>query len=171
MGLLETLGLKRRTPPPVGDDLERGDRADEESAWQRWLLRGGLGLGVFALGTVHIVRSIGTFGIDNAALVSLYYPEESAMEDHAIYSVMRHPIYTGWLLWMAGGTLFGLSLYGFLEFGVFFAALVVWLRRVEEPELVDRFGESYREYRREVPAFVPRPDSAGAYVAFLLGRD
>ncbi len=49
MGLLETLGLKRRTPPPVGDDLERGDRADEESAWQRWLLRGGLFLGLVVL--------------------------------------------------------------------------------------------------------------------------
>lgn len=136
-----------------------------------WLLRGALGLGAFGLGTLTAVRSVRTFGMDNAALVYLYYPEESEMEDHAIYSVVRHPIYTGWLLWMAGGSLFRLSLYGVVDFALFYLALVAWLRRFEEPELVERFGGGYREYRRSVPAFVPRPGDVRAYVAFLLGRD
>ncbi len=49
MGLLEILGWKPRTPPPVGDDLERGNRSEEEPAWQRWLLRGGLFIGLVIL--------------------------------------------------------------------------------------------------------------------------
>lgn len=136
-----------------------------------WLVRGALGLGAFGLGTLVAVRSVRTFGMDDAALVSLYYPEESEMEDHAIYSVVRHPIYAGWLLWMAGGSLYRLSLYGVVDFALFYLALVLWLRRYEEPELIERFGDGYREYRRAVPAFVPRPGGIRTYVAFLFGRD
>lgn len=136
-----------------------------------WPLRAVLGIAVFGLGLLHTRRSLRTFGMDSAALVYLYYPEESSMESHDIYSVIRHPIYTGWLLWMAGGTLFRLSLYGLLDFILFTAALILWLRWFEEPELIDRFGEDYREYRQEVPAFFPRPGSLRAYLRFLLGRD
>jgi protein-S-isoprenylcysteine O-methyltransferase Ste14 len=28
--------------------------------------------------------------------------------------------------------------------------------RMEERELVERFGKSYREYQKKVPAFIPR---------------
>ena len=49
MGLFEILGWKRRTPPPVGEDLERGPRTEEAAPWQRGLLRGGLILGLVLL--------------------------------------------------------------------------------------------------------------------------
>jgi hypothetical protein len=42
MGLLETLGWRRRKPQPVGQELETGDRSEEPSAWKRWGIRGGL---------------------------------------------------------------------------------------------------------------------------------
>jgi protein-S-isoprenylcysteine O-methyltransferase Ste14 len=31
--------------------------------------------------------------------------------------------------------------------------VLAWLRWVEEPELIERFGEGYRAYTRRVPAF------------------
>lgn len=134
-------------------------------------LQAWLGLVVFGFGWVQAIRSVQTFGMANAMLVYLYYPEESEMEDHAVYSVIRHPIYTGWLLWMAGGAMFRLSMYGLLDLGLFVIALIIWLRRVEEPELIERFGDEYRAYRNDVPAFIPRPGTLTDYVAFLLGRD
>jgi len=42
---------------------------------------------------------------------------------------------------------------------VFFVFNVLSLKLVEEPELERRFGESYKEYRRRVPMFVPRVPS------------
>jgi protein-S-isoprenylcysteine O-methyltransferase Ste14 len=40
---------------------------------------------------------------------------------------------------------------------VFVVVNVIELKLVEEPELERRFGASYREYRRRVPMFIPRP--------------
>jgi protein-S-isoprenylcysteine O-methyltransferase Ste14 len=68
---------------------------------------------------------------------------------------VRHPIYLGHLCEMIGwslgtGMLVCWSLTGFAMItGVF-------MIRSEERELVERFGESYREYRKRVPAIVPR---------------
>ena len=37
------------------------------------------------------------------------------------------------------------------------ASLLVYLTRLEEGELAERFGEAYLAYRRETPFIVPRP--------------
>jgi protein-S-isoprenylcysteine O-methyltransferase Ste14 len=37
------------------------------------------------------------------------------------------------------------------------ATLLVYLKRLEEGELAERFGEAYVAYRRETPFIIPRP--------------
>jgi len=37
------------------------------------------------------------------------------------------------------------------------ASLLVYLKRLEEGELAERFGEAYLAYKREVPFIIPRP--------------
>lgn len=73
------------------------------------------------------------------------------------YQWMRNPMVTG-----VCATLFGL---GCILHSVGIAliwtpayVLVHWieLKRVEEPELARRFGDSYLEYRSRVPMFIPR---------------
>jgi protein-S-isoprenylcysteine O-methyltransferase Ste14 len=39
---------------------------------------------------------------------------------------------------------------------VFMLANAIEVKLVEEPELERRFGDTYREYRRRVPMFIPR---------------
>jgi protein-S-isoprenylcysteine O-methyltransferase Ste14 len=34
--------------------------------------------------------------------------------------------------------------------------LLIYLKRVEEKELAERFGENYQVYRRDVPFIIPR---------------
>jgi len=34
--------------------------------------------------------------------------------------------------------------------------LCIEIKRIEEPELTQRFGEAYREYKKETPFIVPR---------------
>jgi methanethiol S-methyltransferase len=72
-----------------------------------------------------------------------------------IRSRVRHPYYLGHLCELLGWTVAaGLAvLFGLLVFTLISGA---WMIRVEERELVDRFGESYVEYRRRVPALLPR---------------
>jgi protein-S-isoprenylcysteine O-methyltransferase Ste14 len=137
----------------------------EIELWIRVLLGG-----VFFLLALLTVRSaILTFGFDYMIVIYLYFPEESEMQEHEIYSVIRHPTYLG-------GILFGISGF-FFRFSVYSAILcliVILLFRAqiwkEEKELVDRFGEGYIEYRKRVPAFLVRPSKLGAYFRFLRMR-
>jgi len=67
-----------------------------------------------------------------------------------VYSVVRHPQYTGIFLAVLGQlvhwpTIPTLAL----------APFIVWLY-VRQARLVEKFGEAYRDYRRRVPMFLPR---------------
>ena len=119
------------------------------------------GLGVWARGGMVI-------GVDYGLMLYVYYPAESRIVDTAIYALIRHPMYSGAVrvglalgLWRGtlGSVLFGL----FMPIG-----LTIWLRFVEEPELLERFGEDYAEYRRRVPAFWPRLHDAKRFFRFLI---
>jgi protein-S-isoprenylcysteine O-methyltransferase Ste14 len=41
------------------------------------------------------------------------------------------------------------------------ATLLVYLKRLEEGELAERFGEPYLAYRRDTPFIIPRPPKRG----------
>jgi len=121
-----------------------------------------------ATGFVLWARAGTTFGTDNAVMLYVYFPEESRMVESAIYSVLRHPMYSGAVrigiaLGLCRGTWFSLAFGLFMPIG-----LTLWLRLVEEPELIERFGESYAEYRRKVPAFWPRLRDMGTFWRFLI---
>jgi protein-S-isoprenylcysteine O-methyltransferase Ste14 len=68
---------------------------------------------------------------------------------------MRHPRYTMFTLIAIGDVLLtGYPLV--LASALLTAALFALVIRVEERELLAYFGEEYRQYRRSVPAFIPR---------------
>lgn len=68
---------------------------------------------------------------------------------------VRHPLYLGHLLSMLGWTIGNgtVALYMLSAFGMVTGA---WMLRSEERELEERFGDAYRDYRRRVPALLPR---------------
>ncbi|HET9165651.1 MAG TPA: isoprenylcysteine carboxylmethyltransferase family protein, partial [Candidatus Angelobacter sp.] len=72
-----------------------------------------------------------------------------------IYRVVRHPRYLSAGLAVIAVALFadytGVYVLIFLLFPLGYPMLVF-----EERELVDRFGEEYRQYQREVPRILPR---------------
>lgn len=70
-----------------------------------------------------------------------------------LYSKMRHPLYVGWAIafWAtptmtAGHLLFAAGMTAYMLVAVVF----------EERDLISYFGRQYEDYRRRVPAFVPR---------------
>ena len=73
----------------------------------------------------------------------------------SVFNVVRHPVYLSEIL-----------LYlGFLVMSISLAAAIVWIiacgflhyiSRHEEKLLLERFGEEYEQYMREVPMWIPK---------------
>jgi len=88
-------------------------------------------------------------------------PELSARSDggrlltEGVYARVRHPRYVAVLLGLISVALFSnyLALYVLVPVGTAGLYLIV---RLEERELVERFGDEYETYRERVPMFVPR---------------
>jgi protein-S-isoprenylcysteine O-methyltransferase Ste14 len=111
----------------------------------------------FLFGALLWTRSIWTFGLDNLALVYVYFPAEGRLVDSAVYALIRHPVYSGVLHMILGIGLWR-GTWASVAFGLLTPlGLTIWLRLAEERELIERFGERYRGYRRRVPAFWPKP--------------
>jgi protein-S-isoprenylcysteine O-methyltransferase Ste14 len=72
------------------------------------------------------------------------------------YAYVRNPMITGVLAVLLGeAALFGSPALA-VWFWTFFVLNAAWFVVYEEPGLVDRFGAEYREYRRNVPRWIPR---------------
>ena len=121
---------------------------------------------LFFLGMLTARSTFLTFGIDYMTMVYLYFPEESELQEHEIYSVVRHPTYLGAVLLGVAGMVFRFSVFSILLFILFYLLFRVQIRR-EEIELIDRFGEEYQEYRRAVPAIHVRVKDFRKYLNFL----
>lgn len=72
------------------------------------------------------------------------------------FQYSRNPMGFGTCLAYLGLSFFMASL-GMVLFSLIFTALfILYIKLVEEKELLERFGESYREYMRSTPFFIPR---------------
>lgn len=73
---------------------------------------------------------------------------------HGPYQYVRHPAYTGDLLFQFGVTLLFSSLYG-LAIMVLLVPCFIYRATVEENMLIAKFGDEYREYMRNTRRFIP----------------
>ena len=80
-------------------------------------------------------------------------------QDHEIirrgpYALLRHPMYSGFLLALLGTAIAIGEVRGLLAFGCAFLGL--WLKlRTEEGVLVEQFGDEYTQYCKETKALIP----------------
>ncbi|MDF1539518.1 MAG: methyltransferase [Candidatus Thorarchaeota archaeon] len=119
-------------------------------------------------GFLTMRRAIMTFGVDYMLVVYLYFPEEGEIQENDIYSVIRHPTYFSGVLLILGLMVLRLSVYSITISILILLALSVWIR-VEEKELVERFGEGYAEYMSKTPGLHVRIRDFGKYIRFLKG--
>jgi protein-S-isoprenylcysteine O-methyltransferase Ste14 len=70
------------------------------------------------------------------------------------YAIVRHPIYSGFLLAMLGTAIAFGEVRGLIAFAL---ALVAWRMKslVEERFMIDQFGEQYAQYKNDVKALIP----------------
>jgi protein-S-isoprenylcysteine O-methyltransferase Ste14 len=117
-------------------------------AWIRWI---GLGLGLIAglliLWTFH---SLGRNLTDTVVT-----RKEHTLVETGPYRWVRHPLYTAAALAFLGNSVATANAFLFAT-GFMAVALLVVRTRKEEANLVARFGEDYRDYRRRTGRFLPR---------------
>ena len=129
-----------------------------------------IGIIVFAIALGTAIRALKEFGVDNATLVYVYYPESSKIVKNDIYSIVRHPMYMGVILISLSGVFLHFSVYSFIHILITVLAFAYHIFIMEERELIERFGESYQKYQREVPALIIRPRNWGKLFKFIFGR-
>ena len=141
-----------------------------KSPWKNYFYASQLLIGfiMLLLGLSLSFRSIQTFGIDYTTAVYLYFPEESSVQENQIYSVLRHPMYSGLLFISLGGFIFNLTVYSLINFVLYSFGFYIHIHFIEEKELISRFGESYIRYRKEVPPFFINPTKFFRLLTFII---
>ncbi|MBN2469306.1 MAG: isoprenylcysteine carboxylmethyltransferase family protein [Anaerolineae bacterium] len=117
-------------------------------------LWGWIGAALFALGLVLLWRSHADLG--RYWTVSPEIREEHRLVTQGVYRHIRHPMYTGHLLWALGQPLLlwnWLAGFGYLAATV---ALLVFRIPREEQMMIAHFGEDYRRYMARTGALLPR---------------
>jgi protein-S-isoprenylcysteine O-methyltransferase Ste14 len=71
------------------------------------------------------------------------------------YRWVRHPIYAGFLVGALGAAIAAGTWDAALGFGILFVSLLVKFSR-EESLLTREFGDEYRQFKKDVPALIPR---------------
>ena len=129
-----------------------------------------IGVFLFIIAIAAAARSIIAFGIDNAGLVYVYYPEESKVVQNDIYSIVRHPMYMSVILMSISGFVLHFSIYSVIHLIITLGSFAFHILCREEIELVERFGESYLEYKKKVPAIFIRPKNWKKLFVFISGQ-
>jgi protein-S-isoprenylcysteine O-methyltransferase Ste14 len=80
--------------------------------------------------------------------------EEQAFLRAGILNLVRHPIYTGTILLLAGYFIFDPSLVNLVTVLCMFAYILIGIK-LEEKKLLKRFGDQYKKYQDDVPMLFP----------------
>jgi protein-S-isoprenylcysteine O-methyltransferase Ste14 len=87
-------------------------------------------------------------------LVDTRQSDQSSMITHGLYRYIRHPLYTGGLLFIWFIPLMTTSLLAFNLAGTIY----LYVGSIfEERRLIAEFGDDYRKYQQQVPRFIPWP--------------
>ena len=99
----------------------------------RWMALGAVSVGlILAIGGVAQLR-----GLENI----------SHLVTTGLYSKLRHPIYTGFILWILGWAIYHGAVVSFFIGCAGIVNILYW-RRLEEKDLESWYGDDYRRYRQ-----------------------
>jgi protein-S-isoprenylcysteine O-methyltransferase Ste14 len=114
-----------------------------------------LGFAVLVLGAAIYFRCAWEFAVRGLGTPAPIAPTKFLVTT-ALHRYMRNPMYVGVALVIVGEAALFRSVH-VLEYAVFMlTAAHVFVVLYEEPTLKRQFGESYEEYRRTVPRWIPK---------------
>ena len=114
-----------------------------------------VGLVLFNFGLIVFLASLQRFAVDGKGTLAPWDPPRVFVV-RGVYQFVRNPMISGIIMLLFGEAVVLLSLAHAIWAVGFLALNLLYIPVVEEPQLERRFGESYREYCRHVPRFIPR---------------
>lgn len=72
------------------------------------------------------------------------------------YRYVRNPMILGFFFYILGWAFLSNHFTAFGAVGLVIVFLLMEIRFIEEPELQERFGNAYREYKKEIPFLLPK---------------
>lgn len=131
-----------------------------------WTQGGNLWAQLFGTPVAHIVAMLIGYTIvfSGAGLVAEGWRQihrarrEGRLVTDGVYARVRHPQYTGLFLIVFGeGVVHWPTIVSVIAFPVI-VLVYTRLARREERQMVEQFGDAYREYQERVPMFIPSAD-------------
>ncbi|MCR8915419.1 isoprenylcysteine carboxylmethyltransferase family protein [Marinobacter panjinensis] len=111
-----------------------------------------IGWGLMVSATFHIDH-FSFFGLRQAWTWALKKaPRPTVFTARYLYGVTRHPISLGWLIVFWATPQMSV---GHVLMALVCSSYIFIVTPIEEADLIRELGETYREYRKQVPAFLP----------------
>lgn len=138
----------------LGPWLITGWHGRDLGAW--WLPARLLGVALIVAGVLVLLRAFAQFVSDGRGTPApVAAPERLVV--NGLYRYVRNPMYVAVVVVLIGQVLVFVRLDLLWYTGAVVAMCAAFVHLYEEPNLRRRFGARYDEYRRGVPAWLPRP--------------
>ena len=105
---------------------------------------------IFAVGLILIFLPMFVFRSKGKVKKGKDWTKTSVLVDIGIYSVVRHPLYLGWLL-MYLAIIFWSQHWLTAIIGIPGMVCVYLISRQEDQRLIEKFGDDYKRYMQKVP--------------------
>jgi len=122
---------------------------------------------LFIILGVLIRKPSGGYDVDIQLLVYLIFPEKSRKITGGIYDYIRHPQYMGEGFIIIGVGIFANNLLALIVSLIHFLAYIPIIR-IEDSELIKRFGMDFKKYQNRVPALFPKFGTWKNFFKYLI---
>ncbi|MBN2149306.1 MAG: isoprenylcysteine carboxylmethyltransferase family protein [Anaerolineales bacterium] len=129
----------------------------------------GLFLVVFGLRIRRLAMTGSGFSLGHAFGVYLVFPEDGMLVDKKIYAYLRHPLSVGVISIAVGFGFIRNNMMAILAALIYLIPILVEMK-LEDDELIERFGEAHRQYMKATRAFFPRWRDFGSLFKLIFFR-
>ncbi|NHJ02529.1 MAG: hypothetical protein EAX86_10365 [Candidatus Heimdallarchaeota archaeon] len=127
-------------------------------------------LGIFLIGLYALMSRDpvnGGFAIDTELFLYIIYPEKARKLQRGVYEYIRHPHYAEGVYMCFGFALLSQNIIA-LIFASLFLISYYGIARVEDQELIRRYGASFEKYVKTHPCFIPKRKDLQSFIKLIF---